>query len=91
MPASRGIGRALARHVLSTTRVPVVATARGGDQGSSSIDAARKEILAGVERRSEINAEERLKVVEMDFLGESSGRTLLFLHKEGGGKKKTTS
>lgn len=69
-PASRGIGRALARHVLSTTRVPVVATARG-DQGN--IDAARKEILAGVERRDEVKAEERLKVVGMDFLGEWSG------------------
>ncbi|KAF9639513.1 hypothetical protein BFW01_g11319 [Lasiodiplodia theobromae] len=65
-PASRGIGRALARHVLSTTRVPVVATARG-DRGN--IDAARKEILAGVERRDEVKAEERLKVVGMDFLG----------------------
>ncbi|KAB2570535.1 Short-chain dehydrogenase reductase [Lasiodiplodia theobromae] len=68
-PASRGIGRALARHVLSTTRVPVVATARG-DQGN--IDAARKEILAGVERRDEVKAEERLKVVGMDFLDEDS-------------------
>ncbi|KAK8227913.1 hypothetical protein BKA81DRAFT_384207 [Phyllosticta paracitricarpa] len=41
-PASRGIGRALARHVLRTTRAPVVATARG------DLERAQDEILEGL-------------------------------------------
>ncbi|KAK7513728.1 short-chain dehydrogenase/reductase-like protein [Phyllosticta citriasiana] len=59
-PASRGIGRALARHVLRTTRAPVVATARG------DLERAQHEILKGLGS----DARERLSVVELDYLDE---------------------
>lgn len=61
-PASRGIGQALARHVLQTTSAPVVATARG------DVNKAREGILDGLKGGS--NVEERLKMVQMDFCGE---------------------
>ena len=35
-PASRGVGHALTRHLLSTTKVPVVATARKDTSGVKS-------------------------------------------------------
>lgn len=62
-PASRGIGRALARHVLRTTRAPVVATARG------DLDRAQHEILEGLESD---DARERLSMVELNYLDEKT-------------------
>ncbi|KAK8166455.1 short-chain dehydrogenase/reductase-like protein [Phyllosticta citrichinensis] len=61
-PASRGIGRALARHVLRTTRAPVVATARG------DLERAQDEILEGLES----DARERLSMVELNYLDEKT-------------------
>ncbi|KAF2458229.1 hypothetical protein BDY21DRAFT_414643 [Lineolata rhizophorae] len=58
-PASRGIGRALARRLLQTTDVPVVATAR------RDLDKSREEILSGLEQVDE----RRLKVLRLDVLG----------------------
>ncbi|KAK7752521.1 hypothetical protein SLS62_005489 [Diatrype stigma] len=42
-PASRGIGQALTRHLLRTTRLPILATARSADTG-----AVKASILSGV-------------------------------------------
>ncbi|KAH7065008.1 hypothetical protein B0J12DRAFT_638784 [Macrophomina phaseolina] len=64
-PASRGIGLALAQHVLRTTRAPVVATARG------DLSAARTAILRDL-AGSAPNAEERLKLVQLDYLDEAT-------------------
>lgn len=64
-PASRGIGRALARTLLQTTRVPVVATARG------SLDKARNGILCNLQGGGD-DPDKRLKVVKLDFLQEGS-------------------
>jgi hypothetical protein len=59
-PASRGIGLALARHILRATKAPLVATARSDLEGTKSM------ILEGLE--AERN---RLDVLEVDFLGET--------------------
>lgn len=70
-PASRGIGRALARHLLQTTRVPVVATARG--DVNEARDGILKELGDVVGRGARNNnAEERLKVLKLDVCGEQS-------------------
>ncbi|KAK8216073.1 short-chain dehydrogenase/reductase-like protein [Phyllosticta capitalensis] len=61
-PASRGIGQALARHVLRSTKAPMVATARG------DLERAKEEILEGMDA----NARERLSMVALDFLNEST-------------------
>ncbi|KAF2017462.1 short-chain dehydrogenase/reductase-like protein [Aaosphaeria arxii CBS 175.79] len=60
-PASRGIGLALTRQVLQTTNVPVVATAR------KDLDAVKRDILKGLD----VNPD-RLKMLEVDFLEEST-------------------
>jgi len=57
-PASRGIGFALARRVLQTTKAPVVATAR------KDCAKMRRELLAGLDVD-----EKRLMVLEVDVLG----------------------
>lgn len=57
-PASRGIGFALAKHVLHNTNAPVVATAR------KDLDKLREELLEGTGI-----AENRLKVLKLDVLG----------------------
>ena len=57
-PASRGIGLAIARRVLQTTRMPVVATSRG------DIREAKASIL------QDLNVDEsRLEVLPIDVLG----------------------
>lgn len=58
-PASRGIGLALARQLLTTTNVPVFATAR------HDLDQAKEAILAGLKDVKE----ERLHVFKLDVLG----------------------
>lgn len=58
-PASKGIGLALTRHILQTTKVPVVATAR------KDLDQARENILSGLEDVDE----SRLKVLPLDVTG----------------------
>lgn len=58
-PASRGIGLELARRLLQTTRVPVVATAR------KDLDQTRENVLSGLDGVEE----ERLKVLKVDVLG----------------------
>lgn len=58
-PASRGIGQAIARHVLQTTNVPVVATAR------KDLDKAKEAILRGLEGVDE----KRLTVLQLNVLG----------------------
>ena len=60
-PASRGIGFALTRHLLLTTAVPVVATAR------RDIDGTRQNILNGLKG---VDAN-RLTVLEVDVTGTS--------------------
>ncbi|KAF2753485.1 NAD(P)-binding protein [Pseudovirgaria hyperparasitica] len=60
-PASRGIGFALTRHILQTSRVPVVATVR------KDRDVVKEQLLDG------LGADEgRLHVLECDVLDESS-------------------
>jgi hypothetical protein len=58
-PASRGIGFHLTRHLLQTTKIPVVATARKDVQG------VKKSIL---EDLPDIDFE-RLTVLEVDVTG----------------------
>jgi len=58
-PASRGIGLELARRLLQTTKVPIVATAR------KDLDQARENILQGLDGVSE----DRLYVLRVDVLG----------------------
>ena len=58
-PASRGIGLQVARQLLQTSSVPVVATAR------KDLDQTRENILTGLD-----NVEEsRLHVLKVDVLG----------------------
>ena len=58
-PASRGIGLELARRLLQTTKVPIVATAR------KDLDQTRENILHGLDGVSE----DRLHVLKVDVLG----------------------
>ena len=58
-PASRGIGLELARRLLQTTKVPIVATAR------KDLDQTRENILDGLDGVSE----DRLHVLKIDVLG----------------------
>jgi NAD(P)-dependent dehydrogenase (short-subunit alcohol dehydrogenase family) len=58
-PASRGIGLELARRLLQTTKVPIVATAR------QDLDQTRENILQGLDDVSE----DRLHVLKVDVLG----------------------
>ena len=57
-PASRGIGLQLARRLLKTTSLPVVATAR------RNLDETKQQILDGLDVE-----EERLDVLELDVKG----------------------
>ena len=58
-PASRGIGLQVARQLLQTTSVPIVATAR------KDLDQTRENILTGLD-----NVEEsRLHILKVDVLG----------------------
>lgn len=59
-PASRGIGLELARRLLQTTSVPVVATAR------KDLDQTKENILSGIQNVNE----DRLHIVKLDVLGE---------------------
>nr|POE66172.1 putative oxidoreductase [Quercus suber] len=61
-PASRGIGLHLAREVLQTTKLPVLATARG------NVEQTRENILAGLDDIRE----DRLRVLQLDVLDEAS-------------------
>jgi NAD(P)-dependent dehydrogenase (short-subunit alcohol dehydrogenase family) len=61
-PASRGIGLELARRLLQTTKVPIVATAR------KDLDQTRENILTGLDGVSE----DRLHVLKIDVLGRCS-------------------
>ncbi|KAF2135548.1 uncharacterized protein K452DRAFT_238870 [Aplosporella prunicola CBS 121167] len=61
-PASRGIGQALARRILQTTRTPVIATSR------TEPDEARERILEGLGH----GASDRLRVIQLDFCSEES-------------------
>ncbi|KAF1996200.1 hypothetical protein P154DRAFT_443844, partial [Amniculicola lignicola CBS 123094] len=54
-PASRGIGQALARHVLQTTKAPLVATAR------KDVEKTRQDLLQGMDID-----EKRLTVLRLD-------------------------
>jgi len=58
-PASRGIGLELARRLLQTTKVPIVATAR------KDLDQTRENVLNGLDGVSE----DRLHVLKIDVLG----------------------
>ncbi len=64
-PASRGIGLALARRLLQTTDLPVVATAR------ADVPATRGHILNGLDVDGD-----RLTVLEADVTGTSTCLTL---------------
>ena len=66
-PASRGIGHALTKHLLTTTKVPIVATAR------KDTDGVKSRILDGLKDVDE----GRLTVLELDV----TGMVLLFLAK----------
>nr|POE79706.1 c-factor [Quercus suber] len=61
-PASRGIGLQLARHVLRSTTLPVLATAR------ANVDQTKENILAGLDGVKE----ERVRVLKLDVLDETS-------------------
>lgn len=58
-PASRGIGLELARRLLITTNIPVVATAR------KDLDQTRENVLTGLKNVKE----DRLHVLKVDVLG----------------------
>lgn len=58
-PASRGIGLELARRLLQTSKVPVVATAR------KDLDQTKENVLSGLSGVDE----RRLHVVKLDVLG----------------------
>lgn len=58
-PASRGIGLELARRLLVSTKVPVVATAR------KDVDEAKESILSGL---NDVDGN-RLHVLQLDVLG----------------------
>lgn len=58
-PASRGIGFALARELLKTTKAPIVVTARDG------LEKTKSELLRGLDDVEE----SRLSVLKVDFLG----------------------
>lgn len=58
-PSSRGIGLDLARRLLQTTKVPIVATAR------KDLDQTREHVLSGLDGVSE----DRLHVLKVDVLG----------------------
>ena len=60
-PASRGIGLELARRLLQTTNVPVVATAR------KDLDQTKENVLNGLKDVKE----ERLTVLKADVLGKT--------------------
>ena len=60
-PASRGIGLELARRLLQTTKVPIVATAR------KDLDQTRENVLQGLDGVNE----DRLHVLKIDVLGGS--------------------
>ncbi len=57
-PASRGIGLQLARHLLRTTNLPVVATAR------TDLDTTKENILDGLSIDND-----RLEVLKVDVTG----------------------
>ncbi|KAF2499564.1 NAD(P)-binding protein [Lophium mytilinum] len=61
-PASRGIGFALARHLLGTSNAPLVATTR------TDLDKTKEELLAGLDGVDE----GRLTVLKVDVLDEST-------------------
>ncbi|KAK3714314.1 hypothetical protein LTR37_007900 [Vermiconidia calcicola] len=61
-PASRGIGLELARRLLTTTDIPVVATAR------KDLDHTRENVLSGLKGVKE----DRLRVLKVDVLDEQS-------------------
>ena len=63
-PSSRGIGLELARRLLQTTTVPIVATAR------KDLDQTKEQLLSGLKDVSE----DRLHVVKIDVLGISPCR-----------------
>jgi NAD(P)-dependent dehydrogenase (short-subunit alcohol dehydrogenase family) len=65
-PASRGIGLELARRLLQTTKVPIVATAR------KDLDQTRENILTGLDGVSD----DRLHVLEVDVLGRFSASSV---------------
>ena len=69
-PASRGIGLELARRLLQTTNVPIVATAR------KDLDQARENIL------DELNgvSEDRLHILKIDVLGRCFTVFLSLIH-----------
>lgn len=58
-PTSRGIGLELARRLLTTTTLPIVATAR------KDLDKTKEGILDGLK---DVN-EDRVKLVKVDVLG----------------------
>ena len=58
-PASRGIGLELAKRILQTTSIPVIATAR------KDLDQTKESVLTGLKDVKE----DRLNVVKLDFLG----------------------
>ena len=61
-PASRGIGFALTRHLLQTTKAPILATSR------SNTEDVRNSILDGLKGVDG----ERLTVLELDCVGNCS-------------------
>lgn len=71
-PASRGLGLALARRLLRTTQLPVVATAR------RSVNETREAILNAAEGGGKDldgeGDEHRLHVLKLDFSGNSFTR-----------------
>jgi len=58
-PASRGIGLELVRHLLRTTNLPVVASAR------KDLDRTKEQIFSGLSGVEE----ERVNVLKVDVLG----------------------
>lgn len=70
-PASRGIGLELARRLLRTTDLPVVATARGSaDETTEAILARRDGDEGGGDHAMDVEGDEsRLTVLRLDVCG----------------------
>lgn len=72
VPASRGLGRAFAGHLLATTQVPVIATAR------SNTREAKQQIIDSLgdhglkDNKAREDAASRLEVLELDVTGACS-------------------
>ncbi|KAK3335675.1 hypothetical protein B0T19DRAFT_15279 [Cercophora scortea] len=71
-PSTRGIGHALARHLLTTTTLPILATARSPADTHDALKAALLKDLPPSASHSKNQAADRLQIVHLDVTDEST-------------------